>query len=69
MANFLDRDRLFSGLDQLNLKLTDDQIYKIDQYSALLFKWNKTFNLTAITDKNEVLTHHILDSLAAIPVF
>lgn len=69
MANFLDRDRLFSGLDQLNLKLTDDQIYKIDHYSALLFKWNKTFNLTAITDKNEVLTHHILDSLATIPVF
>lgn len=41
----------------------------LDKYSELLFKWNKTYNLTAITDKDDVLTHHILDSLSVVNVF
>jgi 16S rRNA (guanine527-N7)-methyltransferase len=33
----------------------------------LLQKWNKVYNLTAVRDPQEMLTHHLLDSLAAVP--
>lgn len=69
MSNFLDLNRLIKGLGELNLSLTDNQIQQIDAYAEMLFKWNKTFNLTSITDKEEVLTHHILDSLATVSTF
>lgn len=40
---------------------------KINQYFDLLEKWNKTFNLTAITSREEMLTHHLQDSLSVLP--
>ena len=36
-------------------------------YAALLLRWNKTYNLTAIRHEDEVLTHHLLDSAAMVP--
>jgi len=53
----------------LDIVLSNEQIQMIDAYSALLYKWNKTYNLTSITNNDDVLTHHILDSLAAVPIF
>ena len=70
MANFfLDHERLIKGAEELGLSLSADQLAKLDQYASILYKWNKTYNLTSIEDKDSVLNLHILDSLASVPVF
>lgn len=69
MPNFLNIDRLLSGLNQLNLDISDHQVAQLDAYASMLYKWNKTYNLTSITSVEDVLTHHILDSIATVPVF
>lgn len=53
-------------LAELSLELNGDQIAKLRAYLALIQKWNKVYNLTAVRDPNEMVTHHLLDSLAAI---
>jgi len=40
---------------------------RLRQYLALLVKWNRVYNLTAITDSAQMITHHVLDSLAIAP--
>lgn len=50
--------------DDLRLLVSDEQIQQFEQYLLLLEKWNKTFNLTAITRRDEMLEKHLLDSLA-----
>ncbi len=65
---FLDINRLEKGIDELGLCMTSEQITKLDRFAELLYKWNKTYNLTSIKTKEDVLTHHILDSLAVIPL-
>lgn len=40
---------------------------KLDAYLALLAKWNRTYNLTAIRDPEQMVTHHVLDALAVLP--
>jgi 16S rRNA (guanine527-N7)-methyltransferase len=62
----MSREVLASGLTKLGLDLSDDQIGQLLDYLALLQKWNKVYNLTAVRDPAEMLTHHLLDSLAAI---
>lgn len=57
---------LRQGLAALGLALTDDQISRLLDYLALIQKWTKVYNLTAVRDPAEMLTHHLLDSLAAI---
>ena len=57
---------LQKGLDGLGLSLTDDQQTKLLDYMDLIAKWTKVYNLTAVRDANEMLTHHLLDSLAVI---
>ena len=64
---FLDRKLLEKGLEELGISATEEQLSQLDRFSELLFKWNKTYNLTAIRSKEDLLTHHILDSLAVIP--
>lgn len=66
---FLDQERLIRGVEELGLSLSADQLAKLDQYASILYKWNKTYNLTSIEDKESVLTLHILDSLASVPTF
>lgn len=56
--------KLQEGAKQLGLCLNAGQFEQIEGYLALLQKWNRVFNLTAITKLEEMLTHHILDSLA-----
>ena len=54
------------GLAALNLPLTDVQVSQLLDYQELIQKWTKVYNLTAVRDPSEMLTHHLLDSLAAI---
>jgi len=58
---------LREGLDALGLALDDRQRTQLADYLALLAKWNKTYNLTAIRDPARMVTHHVLDALAVLP--
>jgi len=58
---------LREGLRELGLSLTDIQVNQLLDYLGLIGKWTKVYNLTAVRDPQEMLTHHLLDSLAAIP--
>mgnify|MGYP000066449483 FL=1 len=57
---------LRSGAKALNLNLSDEQIQRLLDYMALIQKWTKVYNLTAVRDPADMLTHHLLDSLTAI---
>ena len=57
---------LRQGLEGLNLVLDDAQVGHLLDYLGLIQKWTKVYNLTAVRDPQEMLTHHLLDSLAAI---
>ena len=61
----LEKD-LRAGLRALMLDLGDQQIEKLLDYLDLIAKWTKVYNLTAVRDPAEMLTHHLLDSLAVI---
>lgn len=58
--------RLRAGAEALALGLGDAQLQRLMEFLALLQKWNKVYNLTAVRDPQEMLTHHLLDSLAAV---
>jgi 16S rRNA (guanine527-N7)-methyltransferase len=58
---------LRAGLAALGLELAGPQVRQLLDYQALLAKWNKVYNLTAVRDPAQMLTHHLLDSLAALP--
>ncbi len=55
------------GLDALALNLNVDVRTKLLAYLALMQKWNRTYNLTAIRDPLSMVTHHLLDSLVTVP--
>jgi len=57
---------LKSGAAELGLSLSDAQFEQLLGYLALIQKWNKVYNLTAVRDPQEMLTHHLLDSLTAV---
>lgn len=57
---------LRAGLHALALELTDVQISQLLDYLGLIQKWTQVYNLTAVRDPQEMLTHHLLDSLAVI---
>ena len=59
--------KLQSGLAELGVALSEHQQKQLIDYLAMIAKWNKVYNLTAIRDEGEMLTHHILDSLAVVP--
>ncbi|MBS7350848.1 MAG: 16S rRNA (guanine(527)-N(7))-methyltransferase RsmG [Comamonas sp.] len=61
------RPGLQAGLAQLGLLLNAGQEQQLLDFLALLHKWNKVYNLTAVRNLQEMLTHHLLDSLAAVP--
>ena len=61
------RPALLAGAQALGLALDDAQADRLLAYGALILKWNKVYNLTALRDPAAVLTHHLLDSLAAVP--
>jgi 16S rRNA (guanine527-N7)-methyltransferase len=57
---------LQQGLAGLDLSLSDAQQAQLLAYLDLIAKWTKVYNLTAVRDADEMLTHHLLDSLAVI---
>ena len=57
---------LADGVSALGLSLGEEAQKKLLDYMALIQKWNKVYNLTALRDSQEILTHHLLDSLSAI---
>jgi 16S rRNA (guanine527-N7)-methyltransferase len=61
------RAALDFGLAELSLALPDASRALLMDYVALLAKWNRTYNLTAIDDPLRMVSHHLLDSLAVLP--
>ena len=59
-------ESLRAGAQALGLGLTDGQTQQLLDYMALIQKWNKVYNLTALRDPADMLTHHLLDSLTAV---
>jgi 16S rRNA (guanine527-N7)-methyltransferase len=59
-------DDLRSGLDTLDLPLTDEAVARLLAYLGLLAKWNAVYNLTAVRDPHAMLVQHVLDSLAVV---
>ena len=57
---------LRAGLAELHVSLSDAQVQGLLDYQNLIGKWTKVYNLTAVRDPAEMLTHHLLDSLAAV---
>ncbi|MFK7816584.1 MAG: 16S rRNA (guanine(527)-N(7))-methyltransferase RsmG [Gammaproteobacteria bacterium] len=57
---------LDSGVRQLNIEVNNEQLGLLMRYVELLQKWNKTYNLTAIEEKNDIIIKHILDSLSVV---
>jgi 16S rRNA (guanine527-N7)-methyltransferase len=55
------------GLQELEISLDADLRERLLQYVALLTKWNRTYNLTAIRDPLAMVSHHLLDSLSVLP--
>ncbi len=60
-------EELTQGARELGVDLTDAQQQKLLGYLALLIKWNKAYNLTAVRDPDEMVSRHLLDSLSVIP--
>lgn len=60
------RSVLLAGLRALQLDLSDQQVLQLLDYLGLIAKWTKVYNLTALRDPSEMMTHHLLDSLAVI---
>ena len=58
--------QLGAGLDALSIKLTNEQQQLLLDFMALLLKWNKVYNLTSIRQAEDMLTHHVMDCLAAV---
>ncbi len=63
------RASLRAGADALALDLPEPQLGQLLAYLELLHKWNRVYNLTAVRDPQQMLTQHLLDCMAALPVF
>lgn len=58
---------LHQGARQLGLELSESQVSQLLAYMALLNKWNKAYNLTAVRNPDEMVSRHLLDSLSILP--
>ena len=61
------RKLLVQGCETLGLSLAELQINQLISYVQLLDKWNKVYNLTSVRDPEQMISRHILDSLAVLP--
>lgn len=67
MIAVADLDEGLARLTASGIALPDGATHQLAAYLALLAKWNRTFNLTAIREPERMVTHHVLDSLAILP--
>jgi 16S rRNA (guanine527-N7)-methyltransferase len=63
----MSQSALAAGIGELGLDLPDMAQQKLLAFRDLLLKWNKTYNLTALRDPAQAISHHLLDSLAILP--
>lgn len=63
----LHAETLARGIAALSLAVTAAERAQLLAYLDLLEKWNKTYNLTAIRERDRMITHHLLDALAVLP--
>lgn len=63
----MSQNALAAGIGELGLDLPDTAQQKLLAFRDLLLKWNKTYNLTALRDPAQAISHHLLDSLAILP--
>ena len=61
------RKILYDGAAQLGVELDDRMLDSFELYKNLLLEWNERVNITSITDEEEIVTKHFLDSLSIIP--
>lgn len=59
--------QLIADCERMSIPLTDTQASSLITYLALLAKWNKTYNLTAVRQPDEMLSRHLVDSLSILP--
>ncbi|WP_305075197.1 16S rRNA (guanine(527)-N(7))-methyltransferase RsmG [Propionivibrio sp.] len=59
--------QLAQGLATMGLDLPAERQEKLLAYVALLYKWNRTYSLTALREQEKAVSHHLLDSLAIVP--
>jgi 16S rRNA (guanine527-N7)-methyltransferase len=62
----IDPEQLRAALGPLELPLSDAQLERLASYAHLLARWNAVHNLTAITEPQQVISHHLLDSLSIL---
>ena len=60
-------EQLAQGLAAMELDLPAEHREQLLAYLALLYKWNRTYSLTALREQDKAVSHHLLDSLAALP--
>jgi 16S rRNA (guanine527-N7)-methyltransferase len=60
-------ERLESGLKELAVPVGRQGVARLIQYVALLDKWNRVYNLTAVRDAEKAVSAHLLDCLAVVP--
>lgn len=60
------KSRLRAGADGLAVGISEAQVAQLLDYLELIAKWTRVYNLTAVRDPDEMLTQHLLDSLAVI---
>ncbi|MCA1855763.1 16S rRNA (guanine(527)-N(7))-methyltransferase RsmG [Massilia oculi] len=60
---------LADGIKDMQLDVSAAQQEQLLDYLALMNKWNSVYNLTSLRDPMQMVTHHLLDSLAAVPAF
>lgn len=61
------RERLEQGLEQMGLQLPEEAPARLVDYLRLMHQWNKAYNLTAVREPVEMVSRHLLDSLAVLP--
>ncbi|MCK7547953.1 16S rRNA (guanine(527)-N(7))-methyltransferase RsmG [Marinobacter koreensis] len=59
--------QLRDGLARMQLSLTEGQQQQLLAFLALLNKWNKAYNLTAVRDERQMVSRQLLDSLSILP--
>ena len=62
----IDRKFLISEIEKLEIKLSDNQVNQFIRYYELLVEWNSFMNLTGITEYEEVVIKHFVDSLSLV---
>ena len=62
-----ERELLHNASQEMNLSLSGNQIDQLIAYADLLEKWNRAYNLTAIRDRREIFSRHLIESLSIAP--